>query len=207
MSLFGFGTINGQLKERVSLYPEPVLTAARRNIELYKRYRHLLQHDCHQLLKPADKEGKGGWQAVEFASPTGQEAVVLAFRAESPQQTVQLTLRGLQADANYDVHFANGNRPDLKTTGGDLLSKGIGVSLEKRSHVGSGSDADELILFWLVLRRPSFQSLTKLSMIEARLPIERRLDSAAIPAICSEMESSLNTEDSLDQARTPCSFP
>jgi alpha-galactosidase len=132
MSLFGFGTINGQLKERVSLYPEPVLTAARRNVELYKRYRHLLQHDCQPLLKPVDtKKGEGGWLAVEFASPTGQEAVILAFRAESPQESVQLTLRALQADANYDVHFANGNRSDLKVKGGNLLSKGISILLEK----------------------------------------------------------------------------
>ena len=132
VSLFGFGTINGQLKERVSLYPEPVLATARRNVELYKRYRHLLQHDCHQLLKVADtKTGQGEWLAVEFASPSGKEAVVLAFRAESPQESVQLTLRGLRSDRNYDVHFANGNRPDLKTKGGDLLSKGISISLEK----------------------------------------------------------------------------
>ena len=59
ISLFGFGTINGQLKERVSLYPEPVLAAARRNVPLYKRYRHLLQHDCYDLL-PAQAGRKAG---------------------------------------------------------------------------------------------------------------------------------------------------
>ena len=132
MSLFGFGTINGQLKERVSLYPEPVLRAARRNMELYKRYRHLLQSDCHQLL-PAVDAGKdqSGWLAVEFVSPSEQEAVVLAFRAESPQETVQLSLRGLQNDKNYDVTFANEERPDLKVTGNDVLTKGITVSLKR----------------------------------------------------------------------------
>ena len=137
MSLFGFGTINGQLKERVSLYPAPVLTAARRNMELYKRYRHLLQHDCYQLLPPGDAEkgrGQGEWQAVQFVSPSGQEAVILAFRAESPQETVQLRLRGLQTDKNYDVNFANEERPDLKVTSNDLLTKGITVSL-KRPHM------------------------------------------------------------------------
>ena len=137
MSMFGFGTINGQLKERVSLYPAPVLMAARRNMELYKRYRHLLHHDCHQLLPPGDAEkvrGQGEWQAVQFVSPSGQEAVILAFRAESPQETVQLRLRGLQTDKNYDVNFANEERPDLKVTSNDLLTKGITVSL-KRPHM------------------------------------------------------------------------
>jgi alpha-galactosidase len=132
MSLFGFGTINGQLKERVSLYPEPVLTAARRNVELYKRYRQLLQSDCYQLLPTVDTgKDQNGWLAVEFVSPSGQEAVVLAFRAESPQETVQLSLRGLQNDKNYDVNFANEERPDLKVTGNDLLTRGLTVSLER----------------------------------------------------------------------------
>jgi len=134
MSLFGFGTINGQLKERVSLYPETVLMAARRNMAMYKRYRHLLQHDCYQLLPSGDTgpgQGKGEWQAVQFVSPSGQEAVVLAFRAESPQDTVQLSLRGLRSEGDYDVHFANGNRSDSKAKGGELLSKGISISLEK----------------------------------------------------------------------------
>ena len=135
MSLFGFGTINGQLKERVSLYPEPVLTAARRNIALYKSYRHLLQHDCHQLLPSGNAgQGKGEWQAVQFVSPSGEEAVVLAFRAESPQETVQLSLRGLRSEGVYEVNFANGSRPDLKIGGGELLAKGITVSLE-RAHM------------------------------------------------------------------------
>ena len=132
MSLFGFGTINGQLKERVSLYPELVLTAARRNMALYKRYRHLLQSDCYQLLPTVDtKKDQNGWLAVEFVSPSGQEAVILAFRAESPQETVQLSLRGLRNGKNYDVNFANVERPDLKVTGNDLLTKGITFSLER----------------------------------------------------------------------------
>ena len=132
MSLFGFGTINGQLKERVSLYPEPVLTAARRNMELYKRYRHLLQSDYYQLLPAADTaKGQDEWLAVEFVSPSEQEAAVLAFRAESSQEMVQLSLRGLRSVGNYDLTFANGNRPNLKARGDDLLSKGITISLEQ----------------------------------------------------------------------------
>jgi alpha-galactosidase len=128
MSLFGFGTINGQLKERVSLYPEPVLAAAKRNTELYKRYRHLLQHDCHQLL-PTGATEKGQWQAVQFIAPSAREAVVLAFRAESTQETIQLPLQGLQSDGIYEVDFANSNRTGLKVRGGDLATKGLTISL------------------------------------------------------------------------------
>jgi alpha-galactosidase len=130
ISLFGFGTINGQLKERVSLYPEPVLAAARRNVPLYKRYRHLLQHDCHDLL-PAQAGGEKEWQAMQFVSPSGREAVVLVFRAESMQNTKQLQFQGLHRDSLYAITFANGGRLDLKMTGQDLLSRGIVVSLER----------------------------------------------------------------------------
>jgi alpha-galactosidase len=129
MSLFGFGTINGQLKERVSLYPEPVLAAARRNMPLYKRFRHLLQNDCYDLL-PAKAEAKHEWQAMQFVSPSGQESVALIFRAESTQNTLQLPLPGLKPDALYVINFANGNRPDLKMTGHALLTEGIAISLE-----------------------------------------------------------------------------
>jgi hypothetical protein len=132
MSLFGFGTINGQLKERVSLYPEPVLKAASRNIALYKRYRHLLQRDCYQLLPASDKTGQ--WQAVQFVSPHGEEAVVLAFRAESSEETVHLSLQGLQRDRIYEVTSANGIGRDSRMAGDVLTSKGIAVSLE-HSHM------------------------------------------------------------------------
>ena len=137
MSLFGFGTINGQLKERVSLYHESVLTAAQRNMKLYRRYRHLLQSNCYQLI-PAVDPGKdqNHWLAVEFAPPSGQEAVVLAFRVESKLETVQLLLRGLLKDKNYDVNFANEEGPNLRVTGNDLLTKGITVSLE-RPHMSN----------------------------------------------------------------------
>ena len=138
MSLFGFGTINGQLKERVSLYPESVLTAARRNVALYKSYRHLLQHDCYQLLPSGDTapdKSKSEWQAVQFVSPSGHEAVLLAFRADSAQQSVQLPLRGLQSQGGFEVTFANGGRPRFEDERADELSaKGITVSLE-RTHM------------------------------------------------------------------------
>jgi alpha-galactosidase len=129
ISLFGFGTINGQLKERVSLFPEPVLAAARRNTDLYKRYRHLLQHDCYQLL-PDSGTKKDQWQAIQFVLPSGKETVVLAFRGGSEQETIQIPLRGLKNSGNYEIEFANEGTVHLRKNGDELLSKGLGVSLK-----------------------------------------------------------------------------
>jgi len=128
LSLFGFGTLLGLLKERVSLFPEPVLAAARRNLEVFKRYRHLLQNDCYHLLPAGGAENQ--YQAVQFVSPSAQEAVLLVFKAESSRDTVQLRLRGLQASRSYEIIFANGGST-LHADGGDLLSKGITLSLTK----------------------------------------------------------------------------
>jgi alpha-galactosidase len=124
-SLFGFGTILGLLKERISLLPEPVLASARRNIAVYKRYRHLLQNDCYHLL-PGGAEAR--FEAVQFVSPAGDEALVLAFQAGSSQQTLQLPLRGLQSDADFDAEFANGSSA-VRIAGAELLSKGISIPL------------------------------------------------------------------------------
>ena len=126
LGLFGFGTILGLLKERISLFPEPVLAAALRNIAVYKRYRHLLQNDCYHLLPAAAAEAQ--YQAIQFVSPSAEEAVVLVFKASNSPDTLQLPLRGLRASATYEVTFANGN-PALRARGADLLSSGLKLSL------------------------------------------------------------------------------
>jgi len=126
LGLFGFGTILGMLKERISLFPEPVLAAARRNIEVYKRYRHLLQNDCYHLLPTGATEGQ--CQAIQFISPSAEEAVVLVFKAGSSQDAVRVPLRGLRASGSYEITFANGG-PTLRAGGADLLSNGIKLFL------------------------------------------------------------------------------
>jgi hypothetical protein len=130
ISLFGFGTINGQLKERISLLPESILAAAHRNTALYKRYRHLLQDDFSRLLNlSTNPEGP---QAVQFTSRDGREAVVLIFRGTSDKDSFQLPLRGLKKNRSYNVTFANDNSTTEKNAS-ELLSEGITVSLPSLS--------------------------------------------------------------------------
>ena len=107
----------------------PLLAAARRNIAPYKRCRHLLHHDCYQLLPGSDME-KGQWQAVRFVSPSRREAVVLAFRTGSPQARIQLSLRGLRSEGKYEVSSANGSASNPKKNGTDCSRWGIAISLE-----------------------------------------------------------------------------
>ena len=123
-SLFGFGTILGQLKERISLFPEPVLEAARRNMAVFKRYRHLLQQDSYRLLDGAKDQP----QAIQFVSTSGEESVVLVFKAESKEGELQLPLRGLRKDTDYEITFTNRDQTQ-QAASNDLLSRGIAVAL------------------------------------------------------------------------------
>jgi alpha-galactosidase len=124
LCLFGFGTLLGMLKDRISLFPEPVLEAARRNMAVFKRYRHLLQQDSYRLLDGAKDQP----QAIQFVATSGDESVVMVFTAESKNKTVPLPLRGLRKNTDYEITFTNSHQT-LQAASQDLLSKGIEVVL------------------------------------------------------------------------------
>jgi len=129
VGLFGFGTLYGKLPtERVSLFPPETLEAARRNIPVYKRYRHLLSENCFHLTPPAGSPE--GWQAIEFCKRDGSAAVVLAFRNESPQGLYALPLKGLNAGSRYRVESAN-TKTIVTRQGAQLSSEGVILDLPK----------------------------------------------------------------------------
>jgi alpha-galactosidase len=129
MGLFGFGTLTGKLlTERVSLYPKEVLDAARRNIPVYKRIRHLLAGDCYHLTPPSGSAE--GWQAAEFCKRDGCEAVVFAFRGTSTQSRYLLQLKGLKPETRYVVRSEN-QATEAVRTGAELARDGFIVELSK----------------------------------------------------------------------------
>ena len=129
MGLFGFGTLTGKLlTERVSLYPQEVLNAARRNIPIYKRLRHLLAEDCYHLTPPFGSAER--WQVVQFCQRDGSEAVVFAFRGTSTQGRYLLRLRGLKPENHYSVRSENLANETIRS-GRELAQDGIIVELAK----------------------------------------------------------------------------
>ena len=96
-----------------------------RNFQLYKQYRHLLREDVYHVLPPS--VAPQAWDAVEFCRRDGAEAVLLAFRSQSPETDKVLTLRGLTPDARYQVKSGNSGRVRLMT--GKELAGGLKVSL------------------------------------------------------------------------------
>jgi alpha-galactosidase len=126
IGLFGFGTLLGTLPERVSLFRPEVLAAARRNIALYKKYRHLLHGDCYGLFPPAGSPE--GWQAVQFVA--GDRAVILSFRGKSTQSTMRIPVRGVTAARDYVLTMANTNT-QVRVPGSQLLREGIVLDLSR----------------------------------------------------------------------------
>ena len=73
MGLFGLGTLNGQLSERASLWPLPVIEAIKRNLVHYKQFRHLL----HRMFTiSAHSKKMKNWQVISFVARGKEEAVV-----------------------------------------------------------------------------------------------------------------------------------
>jgi alpha-galactosidase len=128
MGLFGFGTLNGTLPERVSLFPPAALEAARRNIPFFKRYRHLLQGDAYHTFPPAGSAE--GWQAVQFNGADARQAVILCFRNGSHQASMRLPVKGLIPGQDYKITSANGTE-FRSATGTTLLREGLIVKLDK----------------------------------------------------------------------------
>jgi len=73
-----FATYTGRLSERVSLFPAELKTALKRNILVFKQYRH----SCARMsITSAVFHKAQEWDAIEFCKRDGSEAVVLASAA------------------------------------------------------------------------------------------------------------------------------
>jgi hypothetical protein len=98
-----------------------------------KSYRHLLDQDYWPLLK--QPTGDAEWQAVQFSSYGGDEAVVFVFSGYEPAgQTPEVRLKGLDADARYRVcglFTAEPAGEDL--CGSDLMNTPLALDLPPRS--------------------------------------------------------------------------
>jgi alpha-galactosidase len=137
MTGFGFGTLDGAMSQRISRWHPDVIAAVRRNIEAFKKYRHLLSGDVYHLapLGPLyfpDPGNTEQWDILEYAKEDGSEAVTFFFRGAAKDSTWKTTLKGLRSDAEYGVTSLN--RGELtRVSGGALLEQGVEVSLPEEN--------------------------------------------------------------------------
>jgi len=125
-------------------------------IDRYKQVRHLLVGAWYPLLacpndyvdlntRDADlwpwsdasnhRQPYTDWVVTQYQRPDLGEGMVLAFRRpDSPYSSIQVSLRGIEPAATYEVSSDNRSPGDAKTMPGSTLSGGFEIALpEKRS--------------------------------------------------------------------------
>lgn len=73
----------------------------RQRVDVYKRFRHLLNEDFFPLTPHPRRADE--WDVAQFVHPAGHEAVVFAFRFRGTEDTGRFPLRGLDPKATYLV--------------------------------------------------------------------------------------------------------
>jgi len=119
-----FGNINGMSSQFLSAAPPGFVEALKRNLLLFKPYRHLLLEDVYH-----PKVEAAGWSSVQYVKEDASESVVYIFRDKSPIAKTRVHLRGLDPKATYRVTSLNdrpGRERDLK---GESLQNGIALHL------------------------------------------------------------------------------
>jgi len=95
----------------------------------YKRFRGLFGGARFHRL--AGRPHPRGWDAFQFGDAAGAEGAIYVFRNDHPKPSLQLNLRGLDADSSYVAEFL-GSRNTVKMTGAELQEKGLPVKLASR---------------------------------------------------------------------------
>ncbi len=108
----------------LSVWPADLRRRARRLVELFKGYRHLLDQNYYQLTPPPAMPEDG--QAVQFVSETGEEWLVFVF-ANRPAGAGPLRLRGLRPAATYRIEEPLSERPWGDVSGSELMEHGLRV--------------------------------------------------------------------------------
>jgi alpha-galactosidase len=127
LGMFGVGTLNGQMSQRASLYPTPVIERLKANVPIYKQYRHLLSQQVSFPFQPYGRSPQG-WDAVQFTKADSSEAVLLCFRGASTQTQSVLKLGRLKSMTNYRVRRVDANTEE-KVSGAELMKAGLLVEL------------------------------------------------------------------------------
>lgn len=102
-------------------------------LDIYRRVRHLLIGAYYPLLPYTRSANE--WMAMQYHRPDLNEGIVLAFRhAESAYRTTELSLRGLEPDATYELEYVGAGKKTREK--GKSLMSGHKLTLpERRSSV------------------------------------------------------------------------
>jgi hypothetical protein len=70
------------------------------------------------------------WDGMEYFDPARKAGIVFAFRGSIEEQDSRVfPLQGIRPEMEYQIHFQDQSSPDRRTTGRELLARGLTVSL------------------------------------------------------------------------------
>jgi alpha-galactosidase len=127
------------ISDRIADWPENVLDAARRAVAEVKRMRPMLREgDVHHvlpqpLLLAPPLTPPRQWEAVEYFHPGLDQGVLLCFRAQAPEVSMTVPLRGLRPASRYQMEFAKTGRVEQRL-GSEWLRSGIRIELPERNR-------------------------------------------------------------------------
>ena len=99
--------------------PDFDVERGRKLLARYRELRHLLVGAWYPLLPQSRRLTE--WAAVQYHRPDLDEGVVLVFRrAESPDRTAEVSLRGIDGDATYELSY-DVARTKIRAKGSDLM--------------------------------------------------------------------------------------
>jgi hypothetical protein len=135
MGACGIG-LNGLASARASLWSPEVKTAAKRNFENYKKYRHLFWETLYRPTPQSRLDWPGleppsGWEVMEYTKRDGSEAACLCFRGTGPESQYQLRPRGLQVLRQYSVTSLNSGQTH-QIHGAAAVKDGIRIEVPEK---------------------------------------------------------------------------
>ena len=105
--------------------------AARAAIALYKAQLRPLIRDA-QLFHISARPDGVHWDGMEYWDRAHGRGVVFAFHgSDAAEPTHRFVLSGLNAHANYRLHFEDGTSPDATASGRQLMTSGLQVALRE----------------------------------------------------------------------------
>ena len=103
--------------------------AAKGEIALYKQTLRALIRDGN-LYHVSPRPDGVHWDGIEYWNPDSKRGVLYAFRGTTRQEkTHRFLLQGLDPAGRYHLHFRDASSPDRTTSGRELMSKGVKISL------------------------------------------------------------------------------
>lgn len=111
------------------------LAAIQKRIQDYKNIRPYFYADYYPLTESLNNTGDDVWLAYQLNRPSENDGIIIAFRRKDcPQETVEVKLRGLAAEADYELTDDDTGKKTIVK--GSELAKGFTLSIpEKPSSV------------------------------------------------------------------------